>query len=61
MIWSVRIEPLVMIENFGGFTDGDRAVFFASRFGAAKIFLFGMDFGSKIGTYSRTKKSEMKI
>lgn len=44
------------IHNYGGFTDGDRAVFLADYFGAKKIILFGMDFGNKIGKYSFTKK-----
>ncbi|MEO9309657.1 MAG: 6-hydroxymethylpterin diphosphokinase MptE-like protein [Nitrososphaera sp.] len=49
------------IENFGGFTDGDRCVFLASHFGASRIFLFGMDFGAKIGRYSNTKRSERRV
>jgi 2-amino-4-hydroxy-6-hydroxymethyldihydropteridine diphosphokinase len=60
-IGTTQTKKVGKIENFGGFTDGDRAVFLASKFGASKIFLFGMDFGPKIGTYSRTKKSERKI
>ena len=36
---TTQTRKIGKIENFGGFTDGDRAVFFASRFGAAKIFL----------------------
>ena len=41
------------IHNFGGFTDGDRCVFLARHFKAKKIILFGMDFGPKIGRYSK--------
>ena len=41
------------IHNFGGFTDGDRCVFLARYFKAKKIILFGMDFGPKIGRYSK--------
>ena len=41
------------IHNFGGFTDGDRCVFLANRFKAKKIILFGMDFGTTIGEYSK--------
>lgn len=41
------------IRNFGGFTDGDRCVFLANHFGAKKIVLVGMDFGTKIGRYSK--------
>ena len=49
------------LQNFGGFTDGDRCVFLADYFDAKKIILFGMDFGKKIGKYSKTKKSDRKI
>lgn len=46
------------IENYGGFTDGDRAVFLAHHYGAARIALLGMDFGSRIGRHSDTRRSE---
>jgi uncharacterized Rossmann fold enzyme len=48
-------KPFGNIHNFGGFTDGDRCVFLAKYFGAKKIILFGMDFGTKIGRYSKKK------
>jgi len=48
------------IYNFGGFTDGDRCVFLAEYFKAKKIILFGMDFGNKIGRYSKTRISNKK-
>ena len=48
------------IENFGGFTDGDRGIFLANHFQAKEIILFGMDFGERIGKFSETKKSERK-
>ena len=49
-------KPFEKIQNFGGFTDGDRCVFLARYFGAKKIILFGMDFGNKIGRYSKKGK-----
>lgn len=60
-IGTTQTNPLKNIQNFGGFTDGDRAVFLASHFGAKKIILFGMDFGKKVGMYSQTKASERQI
>jgi len=48
-------KPFGNIRNFGGFTDGDRCVFLAKYFGAKRIILFGMDFGTKIGKYSKNK------
>ena len=60
-IGTTQSNPFEKIQNFGGFTDGDRGVFLANHFDAKKIVLFGMDFGEKIGRHSNTKKSERKI
>ena len=60
-IGTTQTEPFNKIQNFGGFTDGDRGVFLASHFNAKKIILFGMDFGTRIGKFSSTKKSDRKI
>lgn len=49
------------IHNFGGFTDGDRCVFLARYFKAKKIILFGMDFGPKIGRYSKIRVHNRRI
>ena len=46
-------KPFGKVRNFGGFTDGDRCVFLANHFGASKIILIGMDFGTSIGKYSK--------
>jgi hypothetical protein len=54
-IGTTEGKPFGKIHNFGGFTDGDRCVFLAKHFGAKKIILFGMDFGTKIGIYSKEK------
>ena len=55
-IGTTQSIPFDKLQNFGGFTDGDRAVFLASHFRAEKIILIGMDFGDRIGRYSYTKK-----
>ena len=60
-IGTTQSIPFSKIENFGGFTDGDRGVFLANHFQAKKIILFGMDFGKRIGKFSETKRSERKI
>ena len=60
-IGTTQSIPFDKIQNFGGFTDGDRGVFLANHYGAKKIILFGMDFGDRIGRFSKTKKSERKI
>jgi len=57
-IGTTQTTPFNKIQNFGGFTDGDRGVFLANHFEAKKIILFGMDFGKQIGKFSNTKKSD---
>jgi hypothetical protein len=54
-IGTTQTKPVGRVHNFGGFTDGDRCVFLASNFKAKKIILLGMDFGTKIGKYSKTR------
>jgi uncharacterized Rossmann fold enzyme len=51
---TTQIDPknYDKLNNFGGFTDGDRAIFLANHFKAKKIFLAGFDFDGNIGEYS---------
>ena len=58
---TTQTKPFGKLHNFGGFTDGDRAVFLANHFNAKKIILLGMDFGNKIGKFSNTKPRDRKI
>jgi hypothetical protein len=41
---TTQSRPVGGLRNFGGFTDGDRAVFLADHFGASRIRLVGFDF-----------------
>ena len=54
-IGTTQTKPIGKVNNFGGFTDGDRCVFLADHFNAKKIILLGMDFGTRIGRYSKSK------
>jgi len=54
-IGTTQTKSMGMVHNFGGFTDGDRCVFLANHFKAKKIILLGMDFGTRIGRYSKTR------
>jgi len=54
---TTQVMPRDNIKNFGGFSDGDRAVHLAVRFKAGKIVLFGMDFGRRIGSCSGKAKN----
>lgn len=53
VLGTTQSKPLSNLYNFGGFTDGDRAVFLADALGAKKIVLAGMDFGKIVTKYSR--------
>lgn len=50
---TTQSKPYDKLYNFGGFTDGDRAVFLAVALGAKKIVMGGMDFGKITTKYSR--------
>ena len=54
-IGTTQTKPIGKIQNFGGFTDGDRCVFLANHFKDKKIILLGMDFGTTIGKYSKPR------
>jgi 2-amino-4-hydroxy-6-hydroxymethyldihydropteridine diphosphokinase len=54
-VWgTTHSDPTEKVHNFGGYTDGDRAVSIVLRFNPQYIVLAGMDFGSVVGVYSGT-------
>ena len=53
ILGTTQSQPIGNLYNFGGFTDGDRAVFLAVALGASEITLAGMDFGNIVTQYSR--------
>jgi len=53
VIGTTQTRPIGKILNYGGFTDGDRAVFIAELLGAKAIFLVGFDFGTIVGRFSK--------
>ena len=53
ILGTTQTEPLDIVYNFGGFTDGDRAAFLAEELGAKKIMLVGFDFGETVGKWSK--------
>lgn len=58
---QINPEPYGFLHNFGGFTDGDRAVYLADHFHAKKIYLMGFDFNGKIGEYSFAENKDKKL
>ncbi|AMM53903.1 6-hydroxymethylpterin diphosphokinase MptE-like protein [Pyrococcus kukulkanii] len=53
VLGTCQTEPLDIIYNFGGFTDGDRAAFLAEELGAREIILVGFDFSGLVGKWSK--------
>lgn len=47
--------------NFGGFTDGDRAVFLVEHFGGKRVFLMGFDFHGGIGRFSFPDEKDVGV
>jgi len=55
IIFTCQVEPTKYILNPGGFTDGDRILFFLRALlePAQKLYLIGMDFENQVGKYSK--------
>ncbi|MFW9899786.1 MAG: 6-hydroxymethylpterin diphosphokinase MptE-like protein [Candidatus Thorarchaeota archaeon] len=55
VIGTTQVEPVTNVLNPGGFTDGDRILYFLRTLlsSSQKLFLIGMDFGNIIGKYSK--------
>ena len=60
IIGTTQVEPIKDILNPGGFTDGDRILYFIKSFLKPhhRIFLIGMDFNNIIGRYSKPELSK---
>ncbi len=61
VLGSIQVNKPDELNNFGGFTDGDRAAFLADYFDASKIYLAGMNLGTKIGKYTGKTNVSKKI
>jgi uncharacterized Rossmann fold enzyme len=60
-IGTTQVQPRPNVYNFGGFTDGDRAVFLATAMKARLVVIAGMDFGPEIGRYSKAKPRSIRV
>jgi uncharacterized Rossmann fold enzyme len=60
IIGTTQVEPLDNVINPGGFTDGDRIVYFLRKLinPSQKLFLIGMDFMNIVGKYSKLDLKE---
>ncbi len=56
ILGTTQSRPLSNVFNFGGFTDGDRAVYLAKELGAKKIDIIGFDFeDATVGAMKKKK------
>ncbi len=55
---TTQAEPRGPVENFGGFTDGDRAAFLADEFGADRLVFPGWDFDDPAVDPAKARKLE---
>ena len=53
VLGTTQAQPVGNVYDFGGFTDGDRAIFLSVALAASEIILAGMDFGDVVTKYSR--------
>jgi uncharacterized Rossmann fold enzyme len=58
VLGSTQVEPRSNVYLWGGFTDGDRACYVSAHYNPKQIILAGMDFGDKIGRWSKPGHSE---
>ncbi len=56
ILGTTQAHPLSNVFNFGGFTDGDRAIFLAEARGARRISAIGFDFSDRNVTPRKMKK-----
>jgi uncharacterized Rossmann fold enzyme len=62
IVLTTHSRPDNIVSNYGGFTDGDRAVCIARHFGAKNILLLGFDFenpSKKEGSDRKTKAAKL--
>ncbi len=63
MVLTTQSTPFGIVHDFGGFTDGDRAVALAAHFGVCNMRLIGFDFNhprSKIGSSMKIKAKKLR-
>jgi uncharacterized Rossmann fold enzyme len=60
VLGTTQAEPIPGLNNFGGFTDGDRAVYLADHFQASRIELIAFDF-LNVGDHTKKEDMELKL
>ena len=62
-IGTTQVEPVENLVNSGGFTDGDRILFFIASLliPTHEVFLIGMDFNNIVGKYSKPEMERNHI
>ncbi len=60
VLGTTQVEPTGGLCNFGGFTDGDRAVFLTGALGGGPVALAGMGLGKVVGEFSKKSVSSVE-
>ncbi|RLF19571.1 MAG: 6-hydroxymethyl-7,8-dihydropterin pyrophosphokinase [Thermoprotei archaeon] len=53
ILGTTQVKPHGCLHNFGGFTDGDRAVFMSLELGCKSVLMVGMELSNVVGRYSK--------
>lgn len=53
IVGTTQVKPVEPLMNYTGFTDGDRALSTVLYYNPKRVIMVGMDFGYKIGKYSK--------
>ncbi len=53
LLGTTQVRPIGCLYNFGGFTDGDRAVFMCMELECKAVLMVGMDFSTVVGRHSK--------
>lgn len=61
VLGTTQVKPTGGLYNFGGFTDGDRAVFLAEALGGGPLALAGMDLGEAAGRFSKISVPSLEV
>jgi hypothetical protein len=61
VVGTTQVKPRPNVYNFGGFTDGDRAVFLTVAMEAKLVALAGMDLGQVVGGYSKKQVRSVEV
>ncbi len=61
IVGTTQVKPVKPLMNYTGFTDGDRALSTVLYYNPKRVIMVGMDFGYKIGKYSKPLNRRQRV